>query len=79
MSIIAYYYICHVNQSYRSFMNRHKAISSISKAYNLCHSVMYVNSVVKVISKYPPMERQRERMLLLLRHTSLQHLKKYNS
>lgn len=77
LSIIAYYHICHVNQAYRSFINSHKATSSICKAHNLCHSVMYVNTGVKAGSKTLPLQREREN-LLPLRHTHLQRLKKNN-
>lgn len=52
---------CHVHQSYRSFMNGRKATSSICKAHNLCHSVMYVNTGVKAPSETPPLGREREK------------------
>lgn len=78
LSIIAYYHICHVNQSHRSFMNSHKATSSICKAHDLRRSAMYVNTGVKAASKTPPPGRQRE-ISLPLRHRSLQPRKKNNS
>lgn len=59
LSIIAYCHICHMNQSYRSFMNSPKATSSICKAHYLCHSVMYVHTGVKAASKTPPLGRER--------------------
>lgn len=74
LSIIA----CHVHQSYRGFMNSHKATSSICKAHNLCHSMMYGNTGVKAPSETPPLGRETE-ISLPLRRTILQPLKKNNN
>lgn len=76
LSIIAYYHIRLVNQSYRSFMNSHKVTSSICKAHNLYHSVMYVNTGVKTGSKTSPLGRERN--LTAIKTHKLQPLKKNN-